>query len=127
MINQNSGIIYLHGLRVAAVIGIYEWEQRIRQILVIDLEMAADIRTAAAADSIAQTLNYKAVAERVITFVEATRFQLIETLAERVADILLDEFKIPWVKVSVSKPGAIKGSREVGVVIERGRRKPSSD
>ena len=127
MINQNSGIIYLHELRVAAVIGIYEWEQRIRQTLVIDLEMAADIRAAAAADSIAQTLNYKAVAERVITFVEATRFQLIETLAERVADILLDEFKIPWVKVSVSKPGAIKGSRDVGVVIERGSRKPSSD
>jgi 7,8-dihydroneopterin aldolase/epimerase/oxygenase len=127
MISQNSGIIYLHGLRVAAVIGIYEWEQRIRQTLVIDLEMGADIRAAAATDSIAQTLNYKAVAERVTAFVEATRFQLIETLAERIADILMGEFKIPWIKVSISKPGAIKGSRDVGVVIERGSRKPPSE
>ncbi len=124
MTGQDSGIIYLRELRVAAVIGIYEWEQRIRQTVVIDLEMAADIRAAAATDSIAQTLNYKAVAERVTGFVEATRFQLIETLAEHIADILLNEFKIPWIKVSVSKPGAIKGSRDVGVVIERGSQKP---
>jgi 7,8-dihydroneopterin aldolase/epimerase/oxygenase len=127
MTNQNSGVIYLRELRVAAVIGIYEWEQRIRQTLVIDLEMGADIRAAAATDSIAQTLNYKAVAERVTAFVEATRFQLIETLAERIADILMGEFKIPWIKVSISKPGAIKGSRDVGVVIERGSRKPPSE
>jgi dihydroneopterin aldolase len=127
MTSQNSGVIYLRELRVAAVIGIYEWEQRIRQTLVIDLEMGADIRAAAATDSIAQTLNYKAVAERVTAFVEATRFQLIETLAERIADILMGEFKIPWIKVSISKPGAIKGSRDVGVVIERGSRKPPSE
>ncbi len=127
MTNQNSGVIYLRELRVAAVIGIYEWEQRIRQTLVIDLEMGADIRAAAATDSIAQTLNYKAVAERVTAFVETTRFQLIETLAERIADILMGEFKIPWIKVSISKPGAIKGSRDVGVVIERGSRKPPSE
>jgi dihydroneopterin aldolase len=127
MTNQNSGVIYLRELRVAAVIGIYEWEQRIRQTLVIDLEMGADTRAAAATDSIAQTLNYKAVAERVTAFVEATRFQLIETLAERIADILMGEFKIPWIKVSISKPGAIKGSRDVGVVIERGSRKPPSE
>jgi 7,8-dihydroneopterin aldolase/epimerase/oxygenase len=127
MTNQNSGVIYLRELRVAAVIGIYEWEQRIRQTLVIDLEMGADIRAAAATDSIAQTLNYKAVAERVTAFVEATRFQLIETLAERIADILMGEFKIPWIKVSISKPGAIKGSRDVGVVIERGSRKLPSE
>jgi dihydroneopterin aldolase len=127
MTNQNSGVIYLRELRVAAVIGIYEWEQRIRQTLVIDLEMGADIRAAAATDSIAQTLNYKAVAERVTAFVEATRFQLIETLAERIADILMGEFKIPWIKVSISKPGAIAGSRDVGVVIERGSRKPPSE
>lgn len=127
MTSQNSGVIYLRELRVAAVIGIYEWEQRIRQTLVIDLEMGADTRAAAATDSIAQTLNYKAVAERVTAFVEATRFQLIETLAERIADILMGEFKIPWIKVSISKPGAIKGSRDVGVVIERGSRKPPSE
>ncbi len=127
MTSQNSGVIYLRELRVAVVIGIYEWEQRIRQTLVIDLEMGADTRAAAATDSIAQTLNYKAVAERVTAFVEATRFQLIETLAERIADILMGEFKIPWIKVSISKPGAIKGSRDVGVVIERGSRKPPSE
>ncbi len=127
MTDRNSDIIYLRELRVAAIIGIYEWERRVRQTLVINLEMAADIRVAAASDSIARTLNYKAVAERVTAFAEATCFQLIETLAERIAHILLDEFKIPWIRVSVSKPGAIKGSRDVGVIIERGSRKPSCD
>lgn len=124
MATENSDIIYVRELRVAAAIGIYEWEQRVRQTLIIDLEMATDIRGAAAADSIEQTLNYKAVAERVTAFAEASRFQLIETLAERVAGILLDEFKLPWIKVSVGKPGAIRGSRDVGVVIERGPERP---
>lgn len=115
-------IIYLSGLRISAVIGINEWEQRIRQTVNVDLEMATDIRKAAASDAIQDTLNYKAVAKRVISFVEDSRFKLVETLAERISDLLLDEFEVPWVKVVLNKPGAIRGSKGVGVVIERGRR-----
>lgn len=115
-------IIFLRELRVKAVIGIYEWEQRIRQEVCIDLEMGADIRQAGKTDSIEDTLNYKAVAKRVAAYVEESRFQLIETLAERITAILLDEFDIPWVRLTLSKPGAVRGSRDVGVVIERGKK-----
>jgi 7,8-dihydroneopterin aldolase/epimerase/oxygenase len=122
MASESSDIIYVRELRVGAVIGVYEWEQRIKQTICLDLEMAADIRKAAASDAIEDTLNYKAVAERVSGYVEESRFNLIETLAERVCAILLEEFRIPWAKVTVGKPGAAQGSREVGVVIERGNR-----
>ena len=114
-------IIYLRDLRVDTVIGINEWERRIRQRINIDLEMAADIAKAAASDSIEDTLNYKTVAKRVVGFVEESRFNLVETLAERIAGLLMDEFQIPWVKVVLNKPGAVRGSRGVGVVIERRR------
>jgi 7,8-dihydroneopterin aldolase/epimerase/oxygenase len=126
MTSQSRDIIYLRELCVSAVIGIYEWERRVRQTISIDLEMAADIRKAAASDAIADTLNYKAVAERIAAFVEESRFQLIETLAEHIAGILLNEFKIPWVRVSVGKPGAVRGARAVGVIIERGNRVDSA-
>lgn len=122
MASRSIDIIYVRDLRVDAVIGVYEWERRIKQTVCLDLEMAADIRQAAASDAIEDTLNYKAVAERVASYVAESGFQLIETLAERVAAILLDEFAISWVKVRVGKPGAVQGSREVGVVIERGNR-----
>ena len=115
-------IIYLHGLRVEAVIGIWEWEKRIRQIIEIDLDMGTDIRKAAASDDVADTLNYKAVSKRVQTFIEENRFELVETLAERIAGIIIDEFDVPWVRVKLNKPGAIRGSRAVGVLIERGSR-----
>lgn len=115
-------IIFLRELRVDAVVGIYEWEKRIRQKVSIDLEMGADIRKAAASDAIEDTLNYKAVAKRVITFVEESRYDLIETMAEHIAELLLREFDMPWVRVSLSKPGAVRGSKAVGIVIERGSR-----
>ncbi|MEE4163027.1 MAG: dihydroneopterin aldolase [Woeseiaceae bacterium] len=114
--------IYLHGLTVDAVIGIWEWERKIRQKVVIDIDMDADIRKAAASDSVEDTLNYKLVAKRVIELAETSGFQLVETLAERVADIVRNEFDVPWVRVKINKPGAIRGSRDVGVVIERGVR-----
>lgn len=114
-------IIYLSDLRVDAVIGINDWERRIRQRVSIDLEMAADVAKAAANDAIEDTLNYKTVTKRVIGFVEQSRFNLVETLAERIAGLLMDEFQIPWVKVVLNKPGAVHGSRGVGVVIERSR------
>ncbi|MEM8816045.1 MAG: dihydroneopterin aldolase [Pseudomonadota bacterium] len=114
--------IFLHGLTVDAVIGIWEWERKIRQKIVIDIDMDADIRKAAASDSVDDTLNYKAVAKRVIHVAETSGFQLVETLAERIAEIIRSEFDVPWVRVRVNKPGAIRGSRDVGVLIERGVR-----
>ena len=112
----------MRDLRVATVIGIYEWEKRIKQTISIDLEMGTDIRTAAASDTIDDTLNYKAVSKRIIAFVEGNRFQLIETLAEKIAELLLKEFKLPWLKLTVSKPGAVSAAGNVGVIIERGSR-----
>ena len=115
-------IIYISQLRVETVIGVYEWERHIRQVVLLDLEMATDVARAAATDNIADALNYKAVARRVAAFVEGTRFQLVETLAERVAERVLDEFGVPWVRLRVCKEGALRGVKEVGVLIERGRR-----
>jgi len=114
--------IYLHDLRVDAVIGIWDWERKIRQSVVIDLDMAADIRKAATTDSVEDTLNYKLVAKRVQQFVSESEFQLVETLAERIAAIVTGEFDVPWVRVRVNKPGAIRGAQDVGVIIERGER-----
>jgi len=112
--------IFLHELKIDTVIGIWDWERKISQTVIIDLEMAADIARAAATDDVADTLNYKSVAKRVQEFVGESSFQLVETLAERIAGIVRDEFGVAWVKVTVHKPGAIRGSRDVGVMIERG-------
>jgi len=114
--------IFLHELKVETVIGIWEWERKIRQTVIIDLEMSADIAKAAATDSVEDTLNYKLVAKRVQSFVEDSSFQLVETLAERIAGIIREEFGVAWVQVRVNKVGAIRGSRDVGVLIERGQR-----
>lgn len=118
-------IIFLHDLKVETVIGIWEWERKIRQTVSIDLEMAADIRKAAASDSVDDTLNYKSVAKRVQSFTRESSYQLVETLAEKIAAIILDEFAVTWVRVRVNKPGAIRGARDVGILIERGE-KPAS-
>lgn len=111
--------IFLNDLRVETVIGIFDWERKVRQTISVDLEMAADIRRAAATDAIEDTLNYKAVAKRLIGFVEASDFGLVETLAERIAEIVVTEFDVPRVKVTLHKPGAVRGSKDVGVIIER--------
>lgn len=111
--------IFLRELKVPAVIGIWEWERRIEQTVSFDLEIAADVRAAAAEDSIDSAVNYKEIAKRIIAFTAESRFQLVETLAEAVAKIVVTEFGVAWVSVSVAKPGAIEGSREVGVTIER--------
>ncbi|MGH8495115.1 MAG: dihydroneopterin aldolase [Gammaproteobacteria bacterium] len=116
-----SDTIFLRELTVEAVIGIQEWERRVRQIVKIDLEMSVDARRAAATDSIADTLNYKRVAKRLIEFVSGSEFQLVETLAERIAGIVLDEFAVARVCVTVNKPGAIRGATDVGIRIERRR------
>jgi len=113
-------IIYLRDLRIETVIGIFDWERATRQTVSIDLEMGADIRKAADTDSIDDTLDYKAVAKRIIDFVGASEFQLVETLSERIAEIVIGEFGVPWVRLRLSKPGAIRGAQDVGIVIERG-------
>lgn len=113
-------IIFLRALHIETVIGIYDWERNIRQTVVLDLEMATDIRKAAATDDIADTLDYGAVAKRVTAFVEQSEFFLVETLAERVVRIILDEFGVPWVRLALNKKGALGGAIDVGIVIERG-------
>jgi dihydroneopterin aldolase len=113
--------IFLNELKVETVIGIWEWERKIRQTVIIDLEMSADIAKAAATDDVKDTLNYKSVAKRIQSFVADSSFQLVETLAERIAGIIRDEFEVKWVKVRVNKVGAIRGSRDVGILIERGQ------
>jgi dihydroneopterin aldolase len=111
--------IFLRGLKVETVIGIFEWERRIRQTVSLDVELATDVRLAAREDSIDSALNYKRIAKRLITFIAQTQFQLVESLAEAVAKIVITEFSVPWARISVAKPGAIEGSREVGITIER--------
>jgi 7,8-dihydroneopterin aldolase/epimerase/oxygenase len=113
--------IYLRDLRTETIIGIYDWERKIRQTVSFDFEFPADVRRAARTDRIEDTLNYKSVAKRVLAFVETSEYHLVETLAEEVARLILQEFSVEWVKVSLNKPGAVRGSRDVGVTIERSR------
>jgi len=115
-------IIFINDLQIETIIGIYDWERETKQTISIDLEMASDIRAAANSDAIEDTLDYKAVAKRLIAFVEQSSFQLVETLAERLSEIVRDEFQVPWVKVTLHKPGALRGSKDVGIIIERGRK-----
>lgn len=112
-------LIYIRDLKIDCVIGVYEWERRVKQTVILDLDLAADIRRAAETDHIDDTINYKAVAKRLMAYVGDSQFQLVETLAERVAEILLEEFKLPWVRVRVNKKGALRGATDVGVIIER--------
>ena len=115
-------IIYINDLRIETIIGIYGWERRTRQTVVLDIEMGTDIRKASASDDVEDTLNYKTVAERLFEFVGGSEFELIETLAEQISDILLHEFNVPWLRLKLNKQGALKGVRDVGVIIERGQK-----
>ncbi len=115
-------IIYINDLRIETIIGIYGWERRTRQTVVLDIEMGTDIRKASASDDVEDTLNYKTVAERLFEFVGGSEFELIETLAEQISDILLNEFNVPWLRLKLNKQGALKGVRDVGVIIERGQK-----
>jgi len=117
--------VIIEGLGVKTVIGIHDWERNIQQQLLIDMELATDIRPAAMRDDIEHTLNYQLISERVIEFVQQSSYGLIETLAERLGDLLLNEFSVPWLKLTVRKPDAIADAVCVGVVIERGQRDAS--
>jgi dihydroneopterin aldolase len=113
-------IVFIEDLRIETIIGIYDWEREIRQVISIDLEMAADNTRPAATESIDDALNYQAVAKRLIQFVGESEFQLVETLAERITEIVRNEFNVSWLRLKLSKPGAVTGSKAVGVIIERG-------
>ena len=113
-------IIYLNDLRIETIIGIYNWERRMKQTVILDLEMGTDICKAAATDDIKDALNYKSVAKRLIAFVGDSEFELVETLAERITEIVMTEFNVPWVRLTLNKKGALRGVRDVGIIIERG-------
>ena len=115
-------IVYIRDLKIETVIGVYDWEREIKQIVSLDLDMAHDNRRAAATDSIEDAVSYKAVAKRLIAFISDSKFHLVETMAERCAEIVLAEFNVLWVKLRLSKPGAVRGSQDVGVIIERGEK-----
>jgi dihydroneopterin aldolase len=115
-------IVFIEDLHIETVIGIYDWERKIRQTIAIDLEMAFDNRKPASTDKIDDTLDYKAVSKRLIAFVENSHFELVETLAERCAEIVMREFDVSWLRLKLSKPGAVTGSKAVGVRIERGQK-----
>jgi len=121
MIDPHSDRIFLHGLTAECIIGFIDWERRVKQTVVLDIELPVDCRHAARTDLVADTLDYKKVAKRALAFVEASEFKLVETLAHRLALVILDEFGVEWVRITVNKPGAIRSSRDVGVVIERTR------
>jgi 7,8-dihydroneopterin aldolase/epimerase/oxygenase len=111
--------IFLSALQVECIVGIWEWERRVKQAVTIDLEMAADIRRAAVTDRIEDTVDYKRVAKRLLAFVGESQYQLVETLTEQIARLVIVEFGVSWVKVRVNKQGAIRGARDVGIEIER--------
>jgi dihydroneopterin aldolase len=113
-------LVFIEDLRIETIIGIYDWERTTRQVVALDIEMAFDNTKPAATDRIEDTLNYKAVSKRLIAFVEASQFQLVETLAEQCASIIRTEFGVRWLRLKLSKPGAVTGAKAVGVVIERG-------
>ena len=118
---SSGDTIFLRGLTIECIIGFIDWERRVKQTIVIDLELPVDCRGASLRDEVEDTLDYKKVAKRVIAFVEASEFKLVETLAHRLALLVIEEFGIPWIRLSINKPGAIRGSRDVGVSIERTR------
>ncbi|GAA5317599.1 MAG: dihydroneopterin aldolase [Candidatus Pelagadaptatus aseana] len=114
--------VFIRDLRIDTIIGIYDWEREVRQTVSLDLEMSADIRKAAETDDIQYALNYKSVAKRLIAFIEGSEFLLVETMAEEVCRIVREEFDVAWVKLRLCKPGALRGARDVGLIIERGEK-----
>lgn len=121
MSEQSSDVVFLRGLAVETTIGFFEWERHVKQTVVLDLTIPVDCARAAGSDDVKDTVDYKAMAKRCIGFVSESQFHLVETLAHKLALTLLAEFDIAWVRVSLNKPGAIRGSRDVGVTIERRR------
>ena len=121
MSDSSGDHIFLRGLECQCIIGFIDWERRVPQTVVIDLELPCDCAHAARSDAVGDTIDYKSVAKRVLAYVGASQFQLLETLAQRLAELLLEEFALAWIRLRINKPGAIRHSRDVGVAIERHR------
>jgi dihydroneopterin aldolase len=119
MSQQPSDVVFLRGLAIETTIGFFEWERHVKQTVVLDLEIPVDCARAAGSDDVKDTVDYKSIAKRCIGFVGEAKFNLVETLAHKLALTLLEEFDIAWIRISLNKPGAIRGSRDVGVTIER--------
>ena len=115
-------IVFIRELQIETVIGIYDWERKIKQTISLDIDMASDIKKSANTDNIDDTLSYKTVAKRLIAFVEESEYELVESLAEKICQIIREEFSVPWVKLTLHKPGAVRGAKSVGVIIERGQK-----
>ena len=115
-------IVFIRELRADTVIGVYDWERTIRQQVVLDLELGSDNRRAAASDAIEHAVDYAAISARLLSFIEGSEFQLVETLAEQLAELVLTEFSVPWLRLRLCKPGAVAAAKDVGVIIERGER-----
>jgi dihydroneopterin aldolase len=120
-LSPSADRIFLRGLTAECIIGFIDWERRIKQTVVVDLELPVDCGRASISDDVADTIDYKAVAKRALAFIEASEFKLVESLAHRLALLLLEEFGLEWVRISLNKPGAIRNSRDVGVLLERTR------
>ncbi len=116
-----ADIIFIKALKIDTIIGVYDWEKKTRQTISLDLEMSADIKRAVRTDRIEMTLDYKAVAKRLIAFVKASKFKLVETLAENIAQIVITEFNVSWLRLTLNKGQALTGADGVGVIIERSR------
>ncbi len=116
-----TDIVYIRDLRIETIICIFAWEREVLQTVSLDLEMATDIRAAAASDNIKDALDYKTISKRLIQFVRENHFQLLEALAEAVANIVREEFNVSWLRLRISKPGALRGAQDVGLLIERGK------
>ncbi len=112
--------IFINDLRIDTLIGVYEWERRIRQTIILDIEMSVDVHKAAAGDNIEDALNYKSVCKRLTEFVQTSEYHLVETLIEECARLIMEEFSVPWVRIRLNKTGALRGARDVGIIIERG-------
>jgi dihydroneopterin aldolase len=119
-------IVFINGLKIDTVIGIYDWEKKIRQDIVLDIEMDFDISKAGKSDDIKDTLDYKTIGKRLIDFVQNSKFELVETLAEEICKIILTEFSVSFVKLKLDKGTALRGASGVGVIIERGKREARS-
>ena len=115
-------LVYIRGLEVETVIGIYDWEREIRQVVNLDLEMGFNIQGAAQTEDVNNTLNYKTVSDRLIDFISQSEFQLVETMAEEISQLVRDEFGVKWLRLRLGKPGAVPQAEDVGVIIERGER-----
>lgn len=115
-------LVYIRALEVETVIGIYDWEREVRQRVNLDIEMGTDIRQAASTEDVGCTLNYKSVSDRLIEFISASEFLLVETMAEEIAALVMQEFAVKWLRLRLGKPGAVPQAADVGVIIERGEK-----